>query len=114
MIQTKIGFPTIGAHQALRSLVSGCCPHITIRIKEELVHTGFMWKKGLDVVTSTNELELTDLSVTSGAEYSRLTILRLGVKRKVQNTAEVAFKCLNSFAAGNVEDKHFGIRTPGN
>jgi hypothetical protein len=113
MLQGEISLPAIGSYQTLRRLISGRGPHITIRIKEELVHTGFVWKKRLGLVTSTNELELTDFSVTSGTEDSGLIFLCLGVNGKIQDTAEVALECLGSLAAGNVEDKHFGIRTSG-
>jgi hypothetical protein len=113
MLQGEVGLPAIGSYQTLCRLISRRGPHITIRIKEELVHTGFVWKKWLGLVTSTNELELTDFSVTSSTEDSRLIFVRLGVNVKIQDTAEVALECLGALAAGNVENKHFGIRAPG-
>jgi hypothetical protein len=113
VLQGEISLPPISSDKTFSCLVSGRRPQITICVKEELVHASFMWKKGFGLVTSTNELELADLSITSAAEHGYLAFFRLGVNGKIQDTTKVTLKCLGPLAAGNVEDEHFGIGASG-
>jgi hypothetical protein len=99
------------SNQALGSLVSRSSPEITVIIKKELVDTSVMWKERVSSTPPTKNTELANLSVTSCAEYDRLSALRFWVKDKALNAARVALEGLQPLTTCDIEHQDLRIGT---